>query len=251
MTFPPCKITFCTFFEERTQFIYSEETYTAPTLFCVESGSFDYAIGGGKTYTVKRGEVVVCPPHRSFRRVMRETASFCMIRLVTESPLTFGDEPITPRDSERYFFNLAALRNCHFRYDFSDGQSDEHFCRDIWYLIHPVPAENSDSVSRAFLELCRNYAEPLTVESLAAEAGYSTIHFINRFKQRYGVTPGAQIMLLRLGRARELLETTMLSVREIAYAVGYGDEFYFSRLFHRHFGVSPRAFRKGRLTQNG
>lgn len=247
MALPDCRITFCTYFEDREKFQYGEETYAEPTLFCVESGCFEYAMGNGARHTVRRGEVVACQPHVAFRRVMREPTSFCMIRLVTDAPIAFGDAPVTPREPERFFYDLAALRRCRFRYDFRDGQADEHYCRDIWYLLHPAPQEETDAIEQAFRYICRRYTEPLSVEVMATEAGYSTVHFINTFRRRYGVTPGAQITLLRLGRARELLENTALPIREVAFASGYDDEFYFSRLFHRRFGISPRAFRKRKL----
>ena len=243
MGFPDCRITFCTFFEDREQFVYGEETYSEPTLFCVESGSFDYALGAGATYTLKRGEVVVCPPGVAFHRVMRETSAFCMIRLTTEAPMNFGDAPLVPRDLRRFFSDLSALRECRFRYDFRDGQSDEHHCRDIWYLLFPEPCREVDSIEAAFRDIGRRYTEPLSVTELALTAGYSTVHFINTFRRRYGLTPGAQITRLRLARARELLESTALTIREIAFAVGYSDEFYFSRRFHHHYGLSPRGFR--------
>ncbi len=244
MAYIDCHVTFCTFFEGKEQFIYGEETYSELTLFCVESGSFDYSIGEGATYTARRGQVVACPAGKPFRRAMRETAAFGMIRLAVEQSIAFGDAPLEPREPARFLWDLRELHNCRFRYHFEEGDSDGHFCRDIWYLIQPLEERPSDGIAKAFETVCRRYAEPLSVDRLAVDAGYSTVHFINRFKRRYGVTPGEQITRLRLGRARELLESSVLSVGEIAHAVGYTDEFYFSRLFRRRFGASPREYRK-------
>ena len=238
-----CRITFCTFFEDRQAFIYGEETYAEPTLFCVERGSFDYAVGNGSTHTVGRGQAVFCPAGVPFRRTMRETASFCMIRLVPSVPVNLGDAPITPREASRFLYDLDTLRGCLFCRDFSNAPAYEHFCRDIWFLLHPDRTGQPDAIDRALETIRNRYHTPLTVRSLADEAGYSTVHFINRFKARFGLTPGAEITRLRLERARELLKNTRLPIREVAAASGYDDEFYFSRLFHRRFQISPRAFR--------
>lgn len=79
-------IEFCTFFEERKQFQYGEETYAVLTLFCVEDGCFVYAIGEGEEHTVKRGQVVVCPPHVPFRRNISDGKS------ISEAALLCGFE---------------------------------------------------------------------------------------------------------------------------------------------------------------
>ena len=236
------KIEFCTFFEDRKQFQYGEETYSQLTLFCVESGSFEYWMGDGERYTVGRGQVVVCPVGVALHRVMREPSSFGMIRVTPSVPVNFGEAPVNPRELSRFFFDLEALHRCRFRHDFSDGQADEHYCRDIWYLLQSTE-ERVSPIERAYRHICRYYTESLSVEALAKEAGYSTVHFINCFRGRYGLTPRAQITRLRMLRAKELLENTTLPVCRIAFDVGYGDEFYFSRLFRRQVGMSPREFR--------
>jgi transcriptional regulator GlxA family with amidase domain len=45
-------------------------------------------------------------------------------------------------------------------------------------------------------------------------------------------------------RACELLKTTELSIQEVALAIGVEDQFYFSRLFHRHLRMAPTAYRR-------
>ena len=100
-----------------------------------------------------------------------------------------------------------------------------------------------DAVDKAYSYIGRHYTEGISVTELAWRAGYSTVHLINRFRQRYGITPGAQITRLRMLRAEELLRNTALSVKQVALAVGYEDEFYFSRIFRKHQGRSPRRFR--------
>jgi transcriptional regulator GlxA family with amidase domain len=47
-----------------------------------------------------------------------------------------------------------------------------------------------------------------------------------------------------MSRACELLKTTDLSMQEIAMKIGFNDQFYFSRLFHRHLRMAPTAYRR-------
>lgn len=79
---------------------------------------------------------------------------------------------------------------------------------------------------------------------LARDAHLSPNHLIRLFTRLYGVTPMRQLLLIRLGHARNLFATTELSVGKIAAAVGISDGNYFSRVFRRYEGTSPRGCRK-------
>jgi transcriptional regulator GlxA family with amidase domain len=59
-----------------------------------------------------------------------------------------------------------------------------------------------------------------------------------------GMSMTRYLRTLRLSKARELLSTTALNISEVAYAVGFEDPKYFSRVFSEEFGVSPGNFRQ-------
>ena len=88
--------------------------------------------------------------------------------------------------------------------------------------------------------------EPLSIDDYAASRHMSTCWFIRSFKQILKVTPMQYILSLRMSNAQSLLETTEYNISEIAEAVGYDNSLYFSRLFHKHIGVSPSEYRKKR-----
>lgn len=74
-------------------------------------------------------------------------------------------------------------------------------------------------------------------------AGLSASQFFTLFKRATGYTPMDFFIRARMGEARELLVSTNLTVKEIAAALGYDDQFYFSRRFKLVNGLSPKAFR--------
>jgi AraC family transcriptional regulator of arabinose operon len=98
-------------------------------------------------------------------------------------------------------------------------------------------------VSQVIQELNRRYREPLTVADLAATVNLSPSRLAHLFREAAGEAPIQMLLRLRLRQAARLLEFSTLSVAEIAVEVGFESPFYFSRQFHRQFGVSPTAYR--------
>ncbi|MFW5856380.1 MAG: AraC family transcriptional regulator [Planctomycetota bacterium] len=82
-----------------------------------------------------------------------------------------------------------------------------------------------------------------SLDELAARAGCSKHHFCRRFKAETGRSPWQVVLERKTERAKELLLGTRLSVKEIAALLGFPHADYFARLFRRHTGVLPSAYR--------
>lgn len=82
-----------------------------------------------------------------------------------------------------------------------------------------------------------------SVESLAAMVGLSTSQFTTLFKEQVGVPPLRYQNNLRMARARELLDSTAMTVAEVAAECGYSDPLYFSRQFSQVHQISPTRYR--------
>ena len=81
----------------------------------------------------------------------------------------------------------------------------------------------------------------LTIEMLAREVGLSAAHFARAFKETLGRAPHQYLLAQRLERARRLLESTALTLSDIAQRTGFADQAHFTRLFKRAFGTTPGA----------
>ena len=85
----------------------------------------------------------------------------------------------------------------------------------------------------------------LTQAGAAEALGVTAAYLSAVFKKSMGVSMMNYLAAIRLDRARELLlREKELSIREIALQTGYSDEFYFSRSFKKHFGISPSRIRR-------
>jgi AraC family transcriptional regulator len=110
---------------------------------------------------------------------------------------------------------------------------------------HAEPARGglAPVVRRRVLELMDAQSDrQLTLDVLAREAGLSLTHFARAFKESVGRAPHQHLMLLRLERARRLLEAPDVALSDVAVRAGFADQAHFTRLFKRQFGVTPGAF---------
>ena len=84
-----------------------------------------------------------------------------------------------------------------------------------------------------------NYTSPISLEELAYLSGRSLSSFKRDFQSIYGEPPAKWIREKRLSRAQQMLQSTQLSVADVAYSLGFENPTHFSRIFKQQFGYSP------------
>lgn len=89
----------------------------------------------------------------------------------------------------------------------------------------------------------RNPREEKSVRELAQELNMSEAWFRRCFETAAGMPPLKYLTRLRMQKARELLENSFCTVSEVSYLAGYDDPLYFSRIFKKWVGISPREYR--------
>jgi AraC-like DNA-binding protein len=119
----------------------------------------------------------------------------------------------------------------------------ERLVLETW--LAPNPDSTADNAIHAIAaELRRRPGEPANLDALASEHGFSPTTFRRRWQATMGMPPARYLQGLRMREACRLLVETTLPVHEVASAVGFEDEFYFSRRFHLEQGQAPRDYRK-------
>lgn len=89
-------------------------------------------------------------------------------------------------------------------------------------------------------------AEPIDLAALSGRAGMSRWHFVRTYRAQSGFTPMEDVRRMRVERARDLILSTSLPLKEIAAEVGLGDVFHLGRLFRQRLGTTPAGLRRGR-----
>jgi AraC-like DNA-binding protein len=107
------------------------------------------------------------------------------------------------------------------------------------------PDAADDLVQRAKLLLDPSAESVMTVEEVAGEVGFSGAHFRRICKRHTGMSPYQYALHLRINRAREMLHSTGLPIRQIAAQLGFDNPYHFSAAFKRKTGVSPTQWRHG------
>ncbi|MGL6173912.1 MAG: AraC family transcriptional regulator [Cellulosilyticaceae bacterium] len=109
--------------------------------------------------------------------------------------------------------------------------------------------EEAQNTTRGYIqqiieEIHKSNYNPLMIKEYAKQCNMSVCWFINSFKQFTGMTPQQYIIQMKINKAKGLLVDTQLNIGEIADILGFQNAFYFSRVFKKATGVSPKEWRK-------
>jgi AraC-like DNA-binding protein len=111
-------------------------------------------------------------------------------------------------------------------------------------LLDSVVSQAAELVQGAAQFVGEHYASGFVRGELAAALGLSPDYVSRVFRRETGMSLKQYLSRYRVAQAQKLLQTTPLTVTQIACAVGFDDSAYFSRVFHHDTGKTPRQYRK-------
>lgn len=127
----------------------------------------------------------------------------------------------------------------------------ELMCNGLFLqLFHHILSGNHVNYSSRFKVqkiiqyINQNIHNDLSIKELAAFANLSSDYLTSMFKSYTGLAPIRYINKCKIDAAKDLLINEDLRIKEIALKVGFKDEFYFSRMFKKLEGISPKDFRR-------
>ena len=123
--------------------------------------------------------------------------------------------------------------------------------REQCAIISPMGGYAFESVNKKYVVerivtyFEEHYSEKISLDQIAENMYLSPFYISKIFKSEIGDTPIRYLINIRLEKAKHLLESESgSSIQEIAARVGYEDAYHFSKLFKKHYGVSPSQVRK-------
>lgn len=116
---------------------------------------------------------------------------------------------------------------------------------ELVHLCGQKPTPKSASHARYLIDA--NYTSPdFTIARLCRDLGVSRAHLCRLFKAAYGLSAIRYLIDRRLEQACRLLESSELTVREVAYSCGFSDELHFMKTFKAAYGMTAGAYRRAR-----
>lgn len=119
-----------------------------------------------------------------------------------------------------------------------------------FHLSQNSTPDSSAMIERLIVELNKSYMNPWDIATMAEFCHLSPDYFSHQFKDTLGISPVLYLSNLRIEKAKEFLLTESLSISEVAALVGYKDPLYFSKVFKKATGISPKKFHGDRWLTN-
>ena len=232
------------------------------TLFYLHAGKMTVAFGNRKAETVEAGTVILIPPNLKIRHKnpCEAPASVYWAHFTGYDVTLLLHSIGIPESGAVLPIPASPTATSSFQrfLDEMKGSPDEatklRAAAALVMLLTTLVRLSEDvgrqirRLSYSFAYMQEHFTEDIDVEELAATEGLGTSQFHVLFRSLAGMTPTQYITKLRMSLAARLLCDAALSIGEVAERCGYGDSFYFSRVFHRETGKSPSSYRKGERT---
>lgn len=131
---------------------------------------------------------------------------------------------------------------------------DTHFRRvmkDFFAYMHRIECESADPFLKVIHFLQNHYKDPdLSIQLIASQFDFAPNYLCTLFKKRTDKTINQYITTLRIEKAKELLRTSNKKLCDIAGNVGYTDGKYFTKVFLKATGMSPKQYRERHTYEN-
>ena len=170
--------------------------------------------------------------------------------LLTSCRLAVGDVArVFPADSLAPLFDELIQSGTHAVAGSTDFCAKLLECIALKAAARTAPAKSGESRAFASYQHCRvhielHFVRLHTLEQLAAECGLNSAYLCRLFTRFDHQSPYQYLLRLKMNHAAMLLQQPGALVKDAAAAVGFGDTFHFSRVFHNVLGTSPAEFRR-------
>lgn len=210
-------------------------------LHYVVSG-FGYFTREQITHEVGAGQIFVIPPYvETYYEADRERPwQYIWIGFTTQDalPEVFSRPVITCPDVGDLFNEMMTCGSM------ENGRS-AFLAGCLWKLTAVLLEKGkpkADVIDKALSCMHSEYYKGITVREIADRLGMDRSYFSTIFSGRVGIPPGEYLINLRLQKAAELMRLHGECASTAAISVGYDDICHFSKIFKKHFGMSPRAY---------
>ena len=110
-------------------------------------------------------------------------------------------------------------------------------------VFNYIPSKNNDIIKKAIQYISQNFASSITLKDVADHVHLNPAYFSTIFKQSTGSSFKEYLNMVRIEESKRLLTNTNYSVIDISVATGFEDQSYFSKVFKKYTGLTPKQYR--------
>lgn len=111
------------------------------------------------------------------------------------------------------------------------------------------PGRMIEDMKKVFLYIQNEYASPLSLEDMASKVNMSREYFCRRFSELMHMTPFEYLLRVRIENSCRMLLDNNLTIGEVATQNGFNSFSYFSKIFRKFVGCTPREYRMSMTTE--
>lgn len=231
----------------------------------VNSDTFtmEYVISGkghieadGKTYTAEAGDTYLLSYGQNTRYYSDSVEPWRKIWFNAEGIFLSETTRIFNLNDKTLFHNINTLlyfekileicKNRHLTANEINMRCASIFTELVMFISNEINKDNRISEEALIL---KNYIdlhteEHTSIKTLSKLIFKSESQTIRIFKNNFNITPYDYLLNNKINRAKIIIANTNLSIKETAYRLGFSDEHYFSNIFRKKTGVSPKEYRQ-------
>ncbi len=231
-------------------------------IYYMKAGSCCYFIDN-KIYNVETHDIIIIPngiihnttyQNTNYERILLQfDKDYINPKIIVKLQKILSQHIYRPENHIKIEEKLKKIEKEYKRNDeFSDELIKCQLTELCTYILRNKSCYKSDTTTKKTNTIIqeitdyinKNFASPITLDTISKKAGFSKFYFSKFFKEYTGFGFKEYLLLVRMKEAKKLLTATDKSICDIAFLCGFNDSNYFSTIFKKLNNCSPNSYRK-------
>ncbi len=221
-------------------------------IILIEKGQCEYTVNN-ENYLLSKGDMLILLEGDEYiGKSLKDDDSSCTFHVISFD-IVSGDLFYTSRvNNVNHYEKMLSLfkemalcmQNSKFGYKIKGKKIIYEILYNLYkeMFYNEILNETQINIDNARNYIDTHYNQKITVEMLANVSGYCRSYFKKLFKQQYNISSSDYLNYVRIEKAKSLIEEKSYSISQIAMIVGYSSESYFSQVFKKKVGCSPKDY---------
>lgn len=239
--------------KRKSSFIYEDNSRENYGLVFVENGSLIHK-RKGKSTKIGKGDILLLKKGEAYsisNNTLPEDGYYAFYIFsfdIENKNIPYIKRVTNTNHYEKFLDLFKEGRRCSLKKNTAHNINMKRIVYEILYNLYLeyyndyTVSHSMENTEKAKQYINENYRNKITIDELAKISGFSRSHFKRLFTKHYEMPPSDYITMVRIERAKTMLKAKIFSLSEIAEECGFSNEYYFSQVFKRIVGCSPKKY---------